>query len=125
MIRRCALVLALLFVLPLTVPQQASAQLLPPLFPPAPVQQPPEQQAPSQQPPLQQAPGQQGPLQLPSAAQPVQPAINTDLQITWEVRNRFRLFREERDFLLQTEAMRGHNILTAEQTLEIQSDGRG
>jgi hypothetical protein len=124
MIRRCALVLAFLFVLPLAVPQQAFAQLLPPLFPPASVQQPREQQAPGQQPPVQQAP-QQGPLQLPSATQPVQPANNTDLQITWEVRNRFRLFREERDFLLQTEAMRGHNILAAEQTLEIQSDGRG
>ena len=29
------------------------------------------------------------------------------MQISWEVRNRFRLFREERDFLLHTESARG------------------
>ena len=47
------------------------------------------------------------------------------MQISWEVRNRFRLFREERDFLLHTEAARGGSILAAEQALEVQSDGRG
>ncbi|WP_213030723.1 hypothetical protein, partial [Acinetobacter baumannii] len=47
------------------------------------------------------------------------------LQISWEVRNRFRLFREERDFLLQAEAGRGRSVLAAEQALEVQSDGRG
>jgi len=47
------------------------------------------------------------------------------LQISWEVRNRFRLFREERDFQLQAEAMRAGSILAAENALEIQSDGRG
>ncbi len=49
----------------------------------------------------------------------------TPLQITWEVRNRFRLFREERDFQLQAEAMRAGTILAAENALELQSDGRG
>ena len=64
------------------------------------------------------------------AALPVTPAAAQDagappLQITWEVRNRFRLFREERDFQLQVEAMRAGTILAAEDALEIQSDGRG
>lgn len=64
------------------------------------------------------------------AALPITPAAAQDataapLQITWEVRNRFRLFREERDFQLQVEAMRAGTILAAEDALEIQSDGRG
>jgi hypothetical protein len=48
-----------------------------------------------------------------------------DMQISWEVRNRFRLFREERDFLLHTDAARNGSILRSEQALELQSDGRG
>jgi lysophospholipase L1-like esterase len=47
------------------------------------------------------------------------------LQISWEVRNRFRLFREERDFLLHVESARNRSILASEQSLEVQSDGRG
>ena len=47
------------------------------------------------------------------------------MQISWEVRNRFRLFREERDFLLHTEGARGRSILASEQALGLQSDGRG
>ncbi|MBR1237757.1 hypothetical protein [Bradyrhizobium sp. AUGA SZCCT0182] len=47
------------------------------------------------------------------------------MQISWEVRNRFRLFREERDFQLHTESGRGRSILAAEQVLGLQSDGRG
>ena len=47
------------------------------------------------------------------------------MQISWEVRNRFRLFREERDFLLHTDSARGGSILASEQALELQSDGRG
>ena len=47
------------------------------------------------------------------------------LQISWEVRNRFRLFREERDFMLHAESGRGRSVLNAEQALAIQSDGRG
>jgi len=54
-----------------------------------------------------------------------QDASAPQLQISWEVRNRFRLFREERDFQLQVEAMRQGSILAAEQALELQSDGRG
>jgi hypothetical protein len=47
------------------------------------------------------------------------------MQITWEVRNRFRLFKEERDFLLHAESVRDRSILASEQGLELQSDGRG
>lgn len=54
-----------------------------------------------------------------------QTAADAPLQISWEVRNRFRLFREERDFLLHSEAERGRSVLAAEQALELQSDGRG
>src|ERR1700681_3963892 len=54
-----------------------------------------------------------------------QTAADAPLQISWEVRNRFRLFREERDFLLHTDAGRGRSVLAAEQALEVQSDGRG
>lgn len=54
-----------------------------------------------------------------------QTASDGALQISWEVRNRFRLFREERDFLLHAESGRSRSILAAEQALEMQSDGRG
>jgi lysophospholipase L1-like esterase len=47
------------------------------------------------------------------------------LQISWEVRNRFRLFREERDFQLHVDAARGRTVLASEQVLGVQSDGRG
>jgi lysophospholipase L1-like esterase len=67
----------------------------------------------------QTAPAAQG---APAAAQG---APDGPMQISWEVRNRFRLFREERDFLLHTESARGRSILGSEQVLEAQSDGRG
>ena len=47
------------------------------------------------------------------------------MQITWEVKNRFRLFREERDFQLHAESLRDRSILASEDALELQSDGRG
>jgi lysophospholipase L1-like esterase len=58
----------------------------------------------------------------PAAAQS---APDAPMQISWEVRNRFRLFREERDFLLHSDSARGRSILASEQALELQSDGRG
>ena len=70
----------------------------------------------------------QRPIQIsPDPAQPAaaQGAPDAPLQISWEVRNRFRLFREERDFLLHTESARGRSVLASEQALELQSDGRG
>jgi hypothetical protein len=61
---------------------------------------------------------------------PVRPAIaqadaDAPMQISWEVRNRFRLFREERDFQLHVDAAKAGSILASEQALELQSDGRG
>jgi lysophospholipase L1-like esterase len=63
----------------------------------------------------------------PAAAQAAAPAASPDapMQISWEVRNRFRLFREERDFLLHVESARGRSILASEQALEPLGDGRG
>jgi lysophospholipase L1-like esterase len=55
----------------------------------------------------------------------VQGTPDNPMQISWEVRNRFRLFREERDFLLHAENAQGRSILASEQALELQSDGRG
>jgi hypothetical protein len=54
-----------------------------------------------------------------------QTASDEPMQITWEVKNRFRLFREERDFQLHVEAERRRSILAAEDALELQSEGRG
>ena len=50
---------------------------------------------------------------------------NAALSISWEVRNRFRLFREERDFQLHADSQRNRSILESEQALGTQSDGRG
>lgn len=61
-------------------------------------------------------------LAHPAAAQN---AADAPLQISWEVKNRFRLFREERDFQLHVEAARDRSVLAAEDALELQSDGRG
>ena len=54
-----------------------------------------------------------------------QTATDAPLQISWEVRNRFRLFREERDFQLHADNTNGRSILAAEQSLEVQGEGRG
>lgn len=66
---------------------------------------------------------------LAGLSSPAAHAQNADgagaLQISWEVRNRFRLFREERDFQLHAETGRGRSVLAAEQALGLQSDGRG
>jgi hypothetical protein len=72
-------------------------------------------------------PASQAAAQAPAAIAPAAPPpANSDaVQITWEVRNRFRLFREERDFQLHVDAMRNRSVLESEQALGIQSDGRG
>jgi lysophospholipase L1-like esterase len=54
-----------------------------------------------------------------------QTATDASLQVSWEVRNRFRLFREERDFQLHAESNRGRSVLASEQALEVQGEGRG
>lgn len=48
-----------------------------------------------------------------------------DAHIVWEVKNRFRLFREEKDFQLHADALRGHTILESEQVMATGSEGRG
>jgi lysophospholipase L1-like esterase len=47
------------------------------------------------------------------------------IRIEWEVRNRFRLFRNEADFRRHVAAHRGDGILAAEQRLALSTDGRG
>src|SRR6185312_13529966 len=78
--------------------------------------------------PVQRAAAQTAPIAAPPA--PITPdatsgAPDGAMQISWEVRNRFRLFREERDFKLHTDSARAGNILASEDVLEQQSDGRG
>jgi hypothetical protein len=68
---------------------------------------------------------QTAPAATPGAAAQAAPATDAAMQISWEVRNRFRLFREERDFLLHVESARGRGILASEQALEPLGDGRG
>ena len=80
---------------------------------------------PSQWAAAQPAPSAPLPISPGPAQQAAQVAPDAPMQISWEVRNRFRLFREERDFLLHTESARGRSVLASEQALELQSDGRG
>jgi hypothetical protein len=55
----------------------------------------------------------------------VQTGSDDSLRIEWEVKNRFRLFRNEADFQRHVAADRGDGILAAEDRLEAKSDGRG
>ncbi|MGA7488600.1 MAG: hypothetical protein WBW74_16895 [Xanthobacteraceae bacterium] len=45
--------------------------------------------------------------------------------IEWEVKNRFRLFRDEADFERHVAALRGDGVLAAERRLASETDGRG
>src|SRR5258705_12051021 len=54
-----------------------------------------------------------------------QPAPDAALSIDWEVKNRFRLCRNEADFQRHVAAWRGDGILAAETRLEQRADGRG
>ncbi len=47
------------------------------------------------------------------------------MQVIWEVKNRFRLFRHEADFLEHVTAHQGDGVLAAEHRLSVLSDGRG
>ena len=60
-----------------------------------------------------------------SASASAQPASDSPFRIEWEVKNRFRLFREEKDFLLHADALSGQSILESEFDLAEQSEGRG
>ena len=59
---------------------------------------------------------------LPSLAPGAAPA---PIRIDWEVKSRFRLFRNEADFQRHVAASRSDGILAAEQRLARASDGRG
>jgi hypothetical protein len=48
-----------------------------------------------------------------------------DFHIAWEVKNRFRLFRHEADFLRMAAATRADGVLTAERRLAVDTDGFG
>jgi lysophospholipase L1-like esterase len=48
-----------------------------------------------------------------------------ELRIEWEVKNRFRLFRNEADFQRHVAAAQGDGVLAAERRLARESDGRG
>src|ERR1700757_200931 len=63
----------------------------------------------------------------PARAQaPLVPAPSaSEVRIAWEVRNRSRLFRDEKDFNRHLAATSGRTILEAEQALAQETDGRG
>jgi hypothetical protein len=63
------------------------------------------------------------PRPVPAAPPAVEPA--TGVSIAWSVVNRFRLFRDERDFRRQVEAMQGRTVLEAERALAAASEGNG
>jgi lysophospholipase L1-like esterase len=72
----------------------------------------------------------QSPVQPPAApgGAPLQimpPTLSADLRIAWEVKNRFRLFRKEADFLKHVAALSAKSILAAEQIMAAETDGRG
>jgi hypothetical protein len=69
------------------------------------------------QPPITAPPA--GPLQI------LPPTVSPDLHIVWEVKNRFRLFRRESDFLKHVAAQSIKSVLAAEQLMEAETDGRG
>src|SRR5437660_2335861 len=54
-----------------------------------------------------------------------QPAAGAALHIEWEVKNRFRLFRNEADFQRHVAAAHSGGVLAAERRLASESDGRG
>src|SRR5215471_20044096 len=54
-----------------------------------------------------------------------QTVFTSDLVISWQVKNRFRLFRYESDFLKHVDAERGDGLLAAEQRLARATDGQG
>jgi hypothetical protein len=60
-----------------------------------------------------------------SAPLPVTVEPATGIAITWSVVNRFRLFRDERDFRRHADAAQGRTVLEAEQALAAATDGRG
>ena len=76
------------------------------------------------------APAPVAPAQPTISASPVAPIASPEPasdapRIEWEVKNRFRLFRNERDFERHVNAYRADGVLAAERRLEIEADTRG
>ena len=66
-----------------------------------------------------------GPTGTEPAEAPPPLAGTGDFHIVWEVKNRFRLFRDEADFLRLAAASGGDGVLAAEKRLERATDGLG
>lgn len=64
-------------------------------------------------------------LTCPRTETAAQPAGGDDLQIAWQVKSRFRLFRNDADFERHVAADHGDGVLVAEHRLSAASDGRG
>src|SRR6185312_3076321 len=63
---------------------------------------------------------------LPIKQAVAQSAADTDaMRISWKVRDRFRLFRDERGFRVHVQSLQGRSILAGEQMLELQTEGLG
>jgi len=75
--------------------------------------------------PLHGALAQGAPAPVPPAESAAPLAGTGDFHIVWEVKNRFRLFRNEADFLRLAAASRGDGVLAAERRLETATDGVG
>src|SRR5262249_59864506 len=82
-------------------------------------------------PPAQSAPAAQ-PLRPSISASPIAPITRTSPEaasdaprIEWEVKNRFRLFRSDRDFERHVNAYRADGVLASEHRLETDTGGRG
>ena len=79
--------------------------------------------------PAVSASGQPAVPNAPTGAPPVggggQLADTGNFHIVWEVKNRFRLFRKEADFLHQVAASRGDGVLAEERRLESANGGVG
>src|SRR6266566_4086030 len=76
------------------------------------------------------APTQVNPPAVPAVEPvPLEPGVTvepaTGVAVTWSVVNRFRLFRDERDFRRLAEAAQGRTVLEAEQALAAATDGSG
>ncbi|WP_244670619.1 hypothetical protein [Rhodoplanes elegans] len=59
----------------------------------------------------------------PTVVPPPEPAIG--VTIDWQVKNRFRLFRDEKDFQRHVTAAAGRSVLATEQALAAETGGRG
>jgi hypothetical protein len=53
------------------------------------------------------------------------PEAAAGVAVVWEVKNRFRLFRDEKDFRRHVAAAQAGSVLAAEQLMARESDGRG